>query len=99
MRRSLTVAVLLACLATALFFGAQSGSARPVPAAPKGFFGISPQTAMTPEDARYMHAGGIESVREPLVWATIQPTAKKVYDWSSFDASVEVAAAAVTATR
>ncbi|MGV1049595.1 MAG: beta-galactosidase [Solirubrobacterales bacterium] len=94
MRRPITAALLLACLATALLLGAQSGSARPVPAAPRGFFGISPQTAMTPEDARYMHAGGIESVRQPLVWATIQPTAKKVYDWSSFDASVEVAAAA-----
>jgi Beta-galactosidase len=61
---------------------------------PKGFFGVAPQTTLTPEDARYMKAGGIESVRWPMVWSGLQPTAKGGYDWSSFDQTVAVAARA-----
>jgi hypothetical protein len=94
MRRQLTAAITLALLATALFVGAQSGSAQPAPGAPKAFFGIAPQTELTPEDARYMKAGGIEVVRWPLSWGAIQPTETGGYDWSSFDRVVEVAAGA-----
>jgi hypothetical protein len=94
MRRLFTAAILLACLATALVVGAGSGDARPVPAVPKGFFGITPQAAITSEEARYMKAGGIESVRVPFVWSSIQFTKNGKYDWSSVDASVEVAAQA-----
>jgi Beta-galactosidase len=94
MRRRLTIPVLLALLATALFLGAQSGDAAPPPRAPHSFFGIVPQTSLTPEDAEYMKAGGIGTVRLPLSWASVQPTAKSQYDWSSFDAGVEIAARA-----
>lgn len=94
MRRRLTATLLLAVLATALFVGAQSGDARPPVAVPKGFFGITPQTEVTPEEAAYMKAGGIESVRVPFVWSSIQFTRNGPYDWSSVDASVEVAARA-----
>jgi hypothetical protein len=61
---------------------------------PKGFFGVTPQTSLTPEDARYMKAGGIESVRWPLTWSLIQPTASGGYDWSSIDQTIAVAARA-----
>jgi hypothetical protein len=61
-------------------------------ALPSTFFGISPQTELTDTDAAYMKAGGIGSVRWPLNWAVVQPTAKGGYDWSSFDPVVEVAA-------
>jgi hypothetical protein len=83
----------LACLSAAIFYFAPSGSdATPVPRAPKGFFGIDPQTVLTDRDAEYIKAGGIESVRWPLVWAAIQPTKNGGYDWSSFDPIVSVAA-------
>jgi hypothetical protein len=62
--------------------------------APVGFYGIVPQTVLTPEDTRYMKAGGIESVRLPLGWSGVQPTPKSPYDWSSFDAQVATAARA-----
>jgi len=62
--------------------------------APVGFYGIVPQTELTPEDTRYMKAGGIESVRLPLGWSGVQPTAQSAYDWSSFDAQVATAARA-----
>jgi hypothetical protein len=68
---------------TALFLPAASSGAPP--RAPADFFGVAPQTALTDEDATYMRAGGIGSVRLPLVWAAIQPTEKGGYEWGSFD--------------
>lgn len=61
---------------------------------PQGFFGVAPQTALTPEDARYMKAGGVESVRWPFIWADIQPTPNGGYNWDGLDETVEVAAQA-----
>jgi hypothetical protein len=94
MRSRKTIAILLlAVLATAVLTAATTSSgARTY--VPKGFFGVSPQTGLTPEDVRYMKAGGIETVRWPLAWAAIQPTAKGGYDWSSFDQVVSVASGA-----
>jgi hypothetical protein len=61
-------------------------------ALPRTFFGIAPQTLLSDADTSYMKAGGIGSVRWPVNWAVVQPTAKGGYDWSSFDPTVEVAA-------
>lgn len=61
-------------------------------ALPRAFFGIAPQTPLSDTDASYMKAGGIGSVRWPFNWATVQPTAKGGYDWSSIDPAVEAAA-------
>lgn len=95
MRSRKTIAtVLLAALATAVLAALAAGASSARPSVPKGFFGVSPQTALTPEDASYMKAGGIETVRWPLVWAAVQPTAKGGYDWSSFDPVVAVASRA-----
>jgi hypothetical protein len=92
MRRRLTLLLTIACAAAAVFAGVQQGSAKPPPRAPRGFFGIDPQSALTDRDADYMKAGGITSVRWPLSWPTVQPTRKGGYDWSSFDPVVAVAA-------
>jgi hypothetical protein len=92
MKRLFPAALLLAALVVALFVGAQAGSAKPPVSAPKGFFGIGPQTGLTDRDAEYMKAGGIESVRWPLPWGGIQPTAKGGYHWEGFDEVVAVAA-------
>jgi hypothetical protein len=91
MKRRLLIALALTCLAVSVP-AATSGAPTRVAATPNGFFGIAPQTPLTPEDARYMKAGGIESIRLPLMWSTIQPTAKGGYDWNSFDEMVTVAA-------
>jgi hypothetical protein len=92
MRRRLPAILLLACLAAALFAGVQAGSAKPPPRAPKGFFGIGPQTVLTDRDVEYMKAGGIDSIRLPLPWGAIQPTAKAAYNWTGVDDVVAVAA-------
>jgi hypothetical protein len=80
--------LLLAILAVAIPVAATSGASK---RAPKGFFGVAPQTGLTAEDARYMAAGGIETVRWPLVWSSIQPTARGGYDWTGIDQTVETA--------
>ncbi len=92
MKRLLSLSLLLACLAATLVAGVQSGAAKPPIRAPKGFFGIGPQTTLTDEDAAYMVAGGIESVRWPMTWGAIQPSARGGYNWESFDPVVAVAA-------
>lgn len=61
-------------------------------ALPRAFFGIAPQTALSDTDASYMKAGGIGSVRWPVNWAFVQPTAKGGYDWGSVDPAVATAA-------
>jgi hypothetical protein len=93
-RRNLIAAALLACLVGAIPVALAKTPAAPLPAPPPGFFGITPQTGLTLEDAAYMKAGGIESVRWPLSWAAVQPTAKSGYDWDSFDPIVTIAARA-----
>lgn len=84
MRPAKTALPLLALLAALL----APAAAR---ALPRTFFGIAPQTALTVTDTAYMKAGGIGSVRWPVNWATVQPTAKGGYDWSSVDPAVEAA--------
>ncbi|MGB7588150.1 MAG: hypothetical protein WBM00_05525 [Solirubrobacterales bacterium] len=81
-------ATLLFALALAL--PAATSSALPDP--PPQFFGIAPQTALTTTDVEYMNAGRIGSVRWPLSWATVQPTASGGYNWTGFDEVVERAA-------
>lgn len=94
MRLRLTAAALLAFVAM-LTPAISAGAGDPRAAgAPAGFFGIDPQSVLTPADARYMTAGGIESVRVPVSWGTVQPTRKGGYDWGSFDPYVEVASRA-----
>jgi hypothetical protein len=88
MRRLLSLSAILVAALAAVFAGVQAGSAKPTPRPPAGFFGIGPQTAVTPEDARYMKAGGIESVRLLFSWADIQPTEKGGYQWAGVDETV-----------
>ena len=92
MRRRIPILLILAGLSTALFFGAQSGSAAKPPRPPKEFFGIGPQTILTDRDLEYMKAGGVESIRWPLTWGAVQPTRTGGYNWEVFDPVVEIAA-------
>ena len=84
LRPAKTTALLLALVATLLAPAAAQ-------ALPPTFFGITPQTALTDQDASYMKAGGIGAVRWPINWATVQPTAKGGYDWSSVDPAITAA--------
>jgi hypothetical protein len=88
--RTAKIATLLAVgLALILPAGNAGGEA---PRAPRSFFGIAPQTPLTGTDAEYMRAGGIGSVRWPVAWAGVQPSAEGGYQWDGIDEVVATAA-------
>ncbi|HEX5375477.1 MAG TPA: hypothetical protein VFW48_04890, partial [Solirubrobacterales bacterium] len=84
--RTAKTTILLLALAAALAVPSAAWSL------PRTFFGIGPQTPLSETDVAYMKAGGIASVRWPVVWSSVQPAAKRSYDWSAVDAVVEAAA-------
>jgi hypothetical protein len=70
-------------------------SSLPAPAAqgaPRDFFGIAPQTALTQTDVEYMRAGRIGTIRVPVLWGAVQASRRGGYDWSGLDPIVELAA-------
>ncbi len=96
MKRLLAAALLILAIGGGAYLLTE-GSTTPASAAttsrpPKGFFGIVPQTALTEKDVQYMKAGGIETIRSPLIWPAVQPTKKGGYNWAAFDPVVEQAA-------
>jgi hypothetical protein len=95
MRRKITIAALcLACLGTVALGGSTSSAAPPLPAPPAEFFGMAPQLGMTESDAEYMAAGGISTVRLPVIWSSVQPTRNGGYNWAGLDEGVTIAARA-----
>src|SRR5262245_42740505 len=89
-----SIAAALAALALACASPATSPAApvAPVPPAPHSFFGIVPQAALSAEDAEYMRAGGIGSVRIGIGWDSVQATRGGPFDWESIDREVAMAA-------
>ena len=61
-------------------------------AVPRGFFGIAPQTPIDAADTARMRAGGLETIRAPLHWGGVQPTANGGFNWTTFDEVVTTAA-------
>ncbi len=63
---------------------------------PPGFVGISPQTTGTAKDYELMREAGIKSVRQPLVWAAVEPEnpAFSERQWGYMDHEVKLAAEA-----
>jgi hypothetical protein len=61
---------------------------------PPGFVGISPQNSGTARDYELMAEAGIKSVRQPLVWAAVEPQnpAFSERQWGYFDHEVKLAA-------
>jgi hypothetical protein len=100
MNRRPLLSIALACLVAVVAVGlvAQPGAAKVPPSTPKPlpppreFFGIGPQTTLTDEDAAYMRAGGIETIRWPFPWGGLQPNEQGNYAWESTDAVVATAA-------
>jgi hypothetical protein len=88
MRRALLILLALALPASA------SAAAELPSAVPRGFIGISPQGSTDESDYELMQLAGIESVRLPMVWASIEPDVSNLDDpnWSGFDVQVERAA-------
>jgi hypothetical protein len=75
----------------AVAMGVSSATALAVPAS---FWGVVPQTAPSPEQFQRLKRGGVDSVRVPISWGTLQPTPGGPIDWSSVDALIGGAARA-----
>lgn len=51
---------------------------------PRSFFGVVPQTALTEADTNRMRHGGVDIVRMPITWPSVQPV-PGAYDWAATD--------------
>jgi len=86
MLRALTTA-----LAAMAVFAIFASSALALPA---GFWGVVPQSGLSAEKFQRLGQGGVESIRIPVGWPSVQPTQGGAFDWSGFDNQVEEASKA-----
>jgi hypothetical protein len=63
-------------------------------ALPADFWGVSPQATPTVEQFQRLHTGGVDSVRIPIPWSSVQPTSAADSNFSNVDMLVSGAAAA-----
>ena len=63
-------------------------------AVPGTFWGVVPQTTPSAEQLQRLKAGGVDSLRVPISWGSVQPVQGGILDWSSSDAYVAAAVSA-----
>jgi hypothetical protein len=68
--------------------------ATPATALPRDFWGVVPQATPSLEQFQRLRRGGVESVRIPIAWSSVQPVAGGPFVWSGVDAAIRGAAAA-----
>ncbi|HET9164277.1 MAG TPA: hypothetical protein VFN89_12645 [Solirubrobacterales bacterium] len=92
MRRA-SIAIALAAIAVVACTVADTSlsTAGVAQAAPRTFFGIVPQAVIDEEDAEYMRAARIGSIRLPIGWESIQPTRRGPLNWEGTDREVATA--------
>jgi Glycosyl hydrolase catalytic core len=81
----------LAALAVAAFTAL---AAAPAHAVPGTFWGMVPQATPSLEQLQRLKAGGVDSIRLPISWGSVQPVQGGILDWSSSDAYVAAVVAA-----
>ena len=65
-------------------------------AVPAKFWGVVPQATPTVEQFQRLKQGGVDSVRTPIVWSSVQPAPGGTADWSSVDGMIRGAPLAVS---
>lgn len=55
-------------------------------ALPANFWGVVPQGPQSAETLQELKAGGVDSIRVPISWASVQPVKGGIWDWSDADA-------------
>ena len=63
-------------------------------AVPSNFWGVASQATPSLEQLQRLKRGGVDSIRVPIFWASVQPQRNGALDWSPVDAYVEHAAGA-----
>lgn len=86
--------ILRACTAAAAVAAALGVFASAAEALPPGFWGVVPQSNLTAEQFQRLGRGGVESIRIPIGWPSIQATKGGEFNWGGFDNQVEDAAKA-----
>jgi hypothetical protein len=85
--RAWTAALTVALLGLAIF----AAAARAVPAT---FWGVVPQATPSEEQLQRLRGGGVDSMRIPIDWGSVQPLRGGALNWSGIDAVVGKAAIA-----
>src|SRR5215218_989321 len=85
--RAWIVALAVALMAT----GAFASAAEAVPAK---FWGVVPQATPTPEQFQRLKRGGVDSVRIPIGWSSVQAVQGGPIDWGGIDNLVRGATSA-----
>jgi hypothetical protein len=78
-------------LALTTFFAVFASAAQALPA---GFWGVVPQSGLSAEQFQRLGRGGVESIRIPIGWPSVQPSKGSAFDWGGFDNQIEEAAKA-----
>src|SRR3954449_4277002 len=76
---------------SAVAIAAFAASAEAVPAK---FWGVVPQATPTPEQFQRLKRGGVDSVRIPIGWSSVQPTQGGPIEWGGIDGLVRGATSA-----
>lgn len=84
MVRAWTVVVATAAAMAVFAAGAQ--------ALPNGFWGVVPQSNLNTAQYQRLGDGGVESIRIPVAWGSVQPSKNGEFFWGGFDGQVEEAA-------
>lgn len=63
-------------------------------ALPAGFWGVVPQAFPTTEQLQRLHRGGVESIRIPIGWPSVQSEPGAPFDWSGIDHQIAEASRA-----
>ena len=68
---------------------AAGASASTASAVPGNFWGVVPQAAPTTEQFQRLKLGGVDSVRIPIAWNSVQPVKETAPNWSNVDLLVK----------
>lgn len=90
-----TMRKLRACAAVLVVAAAVMATAVPsAMAVPGNFWGLVPQATPSPEQLQRLKRGGVDSLRVPVVWGSVQHSQDAPLNWSGIDGIVGNAAAA-----
>src|SRR4051794_30673125 len=70
------------------------GPASSAAALPANFWGVVPQGSQNVETLQRLKAGGVDSIRIPISWSSVQPVKDGLWNWSDADSFFAAAAAA-----
>ena len=82
LRRSRACTAAIAALAA---ISCLLGLAQSAGAVPAKFWGVAPQAAPTTEELQRLQAGGVDSIRFPVEWSSVQDTPGEAPDWNYVD--------------